>query len=116
MKNLWLKIILLILLLNLNINAQNKASYYASNFHGKLTASGIKFNNNLLTCAHKYLPFGTLLKVTNIKNNKSVLVIVTDRGPFVKNRVIDLSQEAFRKISSITQGVCEVIIEEILWL
>ncbi|WP_339888755.1 septal ring lytic transglycosylase RlpA family protein [uncultured Flavobacterium sp.] len=75
------------------------ASYYADRFTGRRTASGAIFNNKELTCAHKTLPFGTRLKITSIKTKKSVTVTVTDRGPFVKGRHIDLSKKAFMKIA-----------------
>lgn len=93
--------------------SQHKASYYAKSFHGKKTASGQIFRNDLLTCAHKTLPFGTLLKVTNVDNCKSVIVVVNDRGPFIKSRIIDLSMAAFKQIAPIKKGICNVIIEEI---
>ena len=76
------------------------ASYYNSKFNGKRTASGKKFNNNKLTAAHKKFPFGTKLKITNERNNKSVIVEVIDRGPFSKKREIDLTKRAFMKIAS----------------
>lgn len=76
------------------------ASYYGDRFNGRRTASGKIFNMNKLTAAHKKLPFGTIIKVTNPKNGKSVIVEITDRGPFVKGREIDLSKKAFYTISS----------------
>lgn len=76
------------------------ASYYNDKFNGKRTASGKKFNNNKLTAAHKKFPFGTKLKITNERNNKSVIVEVIDRGPFSKKREIDLTKKAFMKIAS----------------
>ena len=76
------------------------ASYYGERFNGRRTASGKIFNMNKLTAAHKKLPFGTIVKVTNEKNGKSVIVEITDRGPFVKGREIDLSKKAFFTISS----------------
>ena len=76
------------------------ASYYGERFNGRRTASGKIFNMNKLTAAHKKLPFGTIVKVTNIKNGKSVVVEITDRGPFVRGREIDLSKKAFYTISS----------------
>lgn len=76
------------------------ASYYHDKFNGRKTASGKKFDNNKLTAAHKKLPFGTKLKVTNELNKKSVIVEVTDRGPFVNGREIDLSKKAFMDIAS----------------
>jgi rare lipoprotein A len=75
------------------------ASYYHDRFTGRRTASGAIFNNKELTCAHKTLPFGTKLRVTSIKTGKSVDVKVTDRGPFVKGRHIDLSKKAFMLIA-----------------
>ncbi|MCK4755525.1 septal ring lytic transglycosylase RlpA family protein [candidate division WOR-3 bacterium] len=90
-----------------------KASYYGDKFHGKKTASGEVFNKWDYTCAHKKLPFGTKLKVTNLKNKKSVIVKVNDRGPFVKGRIIDLSYAAAKKIDMIKDGVIKVKIEKV---
>lgn len=76
------------------------ASYYADKFHNRKTASGKKYDKNKYSAAHKKLPFGTIIKVTNEANGKSVLVEVTDRGPFVRSREIDLSKKAFLEIAS----------------
>ncbi|KQW97812.1 septal ring lytic transglycosylase RlpA family protein [Flavobacterium sp. Root420] len=76
------------------------ASYYNDKFNGKRTASGKRFNNNKFTAAHKKFAFGTKLKITNERNNKSVIVEVIDRGPFSKKRDIDLTKKAFMKIAS----------------
>lgn len=76
------------------------ASYYADKFHGRRTASGKLFDMNKLTAAHKTLPFGTIVKVTNEMNGKSVIVEINDRGPFVRGREIDLSKKAFFIIAS----------------
>ena len=76
------------------------ASYYANKFHGKRTASGTRFDNNKLTAAHRKFVFGTMLRITNERNGKHVIVTVTDRGPFVKGREIDLSRRAFMQITS----------------
>jgi rare lipoprotein A len=76
------------------------ASYYADKFNGKRTTSGTRFDNNKYTAAHRKLPFGTRVKVTNIANGKSVVVEITDRGPFSRGREIDLSKRAFREIAS----------------
>ena len=76
------------------------ASYYANKFNGRRTASGKRFDNNKYTAAHKKLPFGTLVKVTNEANGKSVIVEITDRGPFSKVREIDLTKRAFMDIVS----------------
>lgn len=85
-----------------------KASYYAHKFHGRLTASGTKFNMYEMTCAHKKYPFGTLLKVRNPNNGKEVVVEVTDRGPFIRGRSIDLSYAAAKSIGMIPYGVMTV--------
>jgi len=76
------------------------ASYYHNKFNGRRTASGKRFDNNKYTAAHKKLPFGTIVKVTNEANGKSVIVEITDRGPFSKVREIDLSRRAFMDITS----------------
>lgn len=76
------------------------ASYYHNKFNGRRTASGKRFDNNKYTAAHKKLPFGTIVKVTNEANGKSVVVEITDRGPFSKVREIDLSRRAFMDITS----------------
>lgn len=75
-------------------------SYYANRFHGKKTASGKRFDMNKMTAAHKKLPFGTIVRITNEANGKSVVVEIIDRGPFVKGREIDLSKRAFFAIAS----------------
>jgi rare lipoprotein A len=75
------------------------ASYYADKFHGRRTASGALFDMNKYTAAHKKFPFGTKLRITNEANGASVIVEVTDRGPFVKSREIDLSKKAFMEIA-----------------
>lgn len=91
------------------------ASYYAEKFHGRRTASGQKFDMNKLTAAHKKLPFGTKIRVTNEANGKSVIVEVNDRGPFVKSREIDLSKKAFMAIASSKKaGSMRVTIETIV--
>lgn len=106
-----MKIIILCLILN-NFNINNDSitmiSYYSNKHHGKKTASGKKFNMNNLTAAHKTLPFGTKVKITNLKNNKSVIITINDRGPFIKNRGFDLSKAAFKKISSLKYGKIKV--------
>lgn len=74
-------------------------SYYGAKFHGKRTASGSIFNMNALTAAHKTLPFGTEVEVTNKKTNESVVVKITDRGPFIRGRILDLSKAAASRIN-----------------
>ena len=76
-----------------------EASHYADKFNGRRTASGKKFHNNNYTAAHKTLKFGTKVKVTNVANNKSVIVTITDRGPFTRNREIDMAKKPFLEIS-----------------
>ena len=87
------------------------ASYYAEDFHGKKTSNGECFNMNDYTCAHKSLPFDTILKVTNLANGKSVQVRVNDRGPFVASREIDLSKAAAVKLGMIGTGTAKVKLE-----
>ncbi len=84
------------------------ASWYGGKFHGRLTASGEVFNTNDFTAAHKTLPFGTIVRVTNLDNGKSVVVRINDRGPFVAGRVIDLSRAAASAIGMIGKGVAHV--------
>ena len=89
------------------------ASYYADKFEGKATASGEIFSQKKLTAAHKTLSFGTKLKVTNLQNGKTVLVTVNDRGPFVEDRIIDLSKAAAEQLGMLGNGVIKVRIETI---
>ena len=86
----------------------SKASYYGGHHHGRKTASGEVFNMNADTAAHKKLPFGTKLEVTNTKNDQSVIVRVTDRGPFIAGRDLDLSKGAFSKIAKLSSGVISI--------
>ena len=86
-------------------------SFYGTKFHGKPTSSGEVFDMNKLTCAHKSLPFNTILKVTNEDNGKSVVVRVNDRGPFIEGRDLDLSYAAAREIGLIGVGVKQLKIE-----
>lgn len=85
-----------------------QASWYGANHHGKKTASGERFNQSALTAAHRTLPFGARVKVTNTLNNKSVVVRINDRGPYGKGRIIDLSRAAAKKINMINHGVAPV--------
>ncbi len=90
------------------ITETGKASYYGNEFNGKKTANGQTFNKNALTAAHKTLPFGTVVKVTNVSNGKTVTVVINDRGPYAKGRIIDLSEKAAASIDMVNQGVAEV--------
>ena len=87
------------------------ASYYGADFHGRRTASGEIFDQWKMTCAHRSLPFGTRLKVTNMENKRSVVVRVNDRGPWVTGRIIDLSYAAAKNLDMIEKGVIKVKIE-----
>ncbi|EJF09619.1 MULTISPECIES: septal ring lytic transglycosylase RlpA family protein [Pontibacter] len=85
-----------------------KASYYSNKLHGRKMANGEAYNRRKLTAAHRTLPFGTKVKVTNLQTNKSVKVSITDRGPFVKGRVIDLSEAAAKRLDYISAGIVPV--------
>ena len=87
---------------------QGKASWYGGAFHGRLTANGERYDIGKLTAAHKKLPFGTQVLVTNTHTQKSVVVKINDRGPFVDERIIDLSPAAFKQIGSLGKGVMSV--------
>ena len=87
------------------------ASYYSKGLHGSRTASGERHNSNEMVAAHRSLPFGTKVKVTNLSNGKEVIVKINDRGPFAKGRVIDLSYGAFSKIESPGKGLTNVKLE-----
>ncbi|MEX6508205.1 septal ring lytic transglycosylase RlpA family protein [Jiella sp. M17.18] len=84
------------------------ASYYGRDFHGRRTADGERFNMNAMTAAHKTLPFGTKVKVTNERNGRSVVVRINDRGPYHGGRIIDLSRAAAKRIGMINSGTAKV--------
>jgi rare lipoprotein A len=88
-----------------------KASYYADKYQSRQTASGELFDQRANTAAHKTLPFGTRVKVTNVDNGRSVIVRINDRGPFVRGRIIDLSKSAFSAIANTRAGVVRVVVE-----
>jgi rare lipoprotein A len=88
-----------------------KASYYAAKFDGRTTASGEVFWNHMMTAAHKTLPFGTKVRVTNISNGRSIEVIINDRGPFVAGRIIDLTSTGFAALDNISRGVIDVRVD-----
>ena len=92
-------------------SADGIASWYGPGFHGKKTSNGETYDQNGLTAAHKTLPMNTILKVTNLNNNRQVTVRVNDRGPFVNNRIIDLSKGAASKIDMIASGTAPVRLE-----
>lgn len=89
------------------------ASFYAMKFQFRKTSSGERFNQLALTAAHRTLPFGTRVRVTNLMNNRSVVVKINDRGPYIDNRIIDLSRSAFSKIGDTDSGLINVRIEVI---
>ena len=91
---------------------KGKASFYAQKFHGRKTASGERLHRDSLTCAHLTYPFGTKLKVYNPANGRSVVVRVTDRGPYVRGRIIDLSWRAAKELGIISQGVATVFVQK----
>jgi rare lipoprotein A len=109
-----LNILFLLILTNLFASAQTqtgKASFYADKFEGHATANGEKYKHSKLTAAHKTLPFGTKVRVTNTANKKTVEVIINDRGPYVDGRIIDLSKSAAEQLGFIQQGLADVAIE-----
>ncbi len=90
-----------------------KASWYGPGFHGQKTANGEHYDQMSFTAAHKSLKFGTLLKVTNLKNNKSVVVRINDRGPYIAGRDLDLSKAAALSLGMVRRGVAKIKVEEI---
>jgi rare lipoprotein A len=84
---------------------------YGDQLAGKKTASGEAFDPAALTMAHPTLPFGTRVRVTNVENRRSVVVVVNDRGPFVRGRIADLSEAAARRLGMIADGVVEALLE-----
>jgi rare lipoprotein A len=93
------------------LSQRGRISLYGNAFKGKHTASGDVFDPERLTMAHRTLPFGTRVRVTNLENQRSVEVIVNDRGPFVRGRIADLSAEAARQIGMVIDGVVEGLLE-----
>lgn len=93
--------------------AEGQASYYGARHHGNKTASGERFDQNALTAAHRSLPFGSQVQVTNLRNNKIVMVRINDRGPYAKQRIIDLSQKAAEQLGMLRDGVVPVRIEQL---
>jgi len=103
-------------LLSVTASAQfqtGRASFYADKFEGHLTANGEKYRHSRLTAAHKTLPFGTKVRVTNLGNNKSVDVVINDRGPYAEGRIIDLSKSAAEVLGFVSQGLADVRLEVI---
>ena len=87
------------------------ASWYGNEYHGRATASGEIFNENAMTAAHRSLPFGTLVRVKNLQNDRTCVVRINDRGPFIRGRIIDLSKRAARELGMLAAGVVPVRLE-----
>lgn len=90
-----------------------KASWYGPGFHGQKTANGEQYDQMSFTAAHKTLKFGTLLKITNLRNKKSVVVRINDRGPYIAGRDLDLSKAAALALGMVKRGVAKIKVEEI---
>ena len=93
--------------------AEGQASYYGARHHGNKPASGGRFDQNALTAAHRSLPFGSRVQVTNLRNDKRVVVRINDRGPFTNKRIIDLSQKAAEQLDMLRDGVVPVRVEQL---
>ncbi|MCG4451994.1 septal ring lytic transglycosylase RlpA family protein [Pseudomonas sp. MMS21-TM103] len=93
--------------------AEGQASYYGARHHGQKTASGERFDRHALTAAHRSLPFGSKVLVTNLRNDKSVVVRINDRGPYAKKRIIDLSQKAAEQLDMLRAGVVPVRLQQL---
>lgn len=115
MKRIKLALATLLLALAGTVSAQitevGLASFYADKFDGRMTASGETFSQKKMTAAHRTLPFGTVVRVTNLDNNLSVDVTINDRGPFVEKRIIDLSKAAAEKLKFVSKGTASVKVE-----
>lgn len=113
-KSILLTLLAIFVLANIETIAQNNiaktgnATFYGNKWHGRRTSSGSIYHKDSLTCAHRTLPFGTLLKVTNKRNGKEVVVKVTDRGPFRKGAIVDLSTAAAKEIDMLGAGIVPV--------
>ncbi|SHG94006.1 septal ring lytic transglycosylase RlpA family protein [Ferrimonas marina] len=90
---------------------QGQASFYADKYQGRTTANGERFDQQAMTAAHKTLPFGTRVRVTNLNNGKQIVVRINDRGPFVRGRIIDLSYRGFSQLASPSEGLIPVKME-----
>jgi len=104
-------LLFLVILINLQIycfEENGTASWYGPSFHGKITANGEVFDTNTYTAAHRTLPFGSIVKVISEENNKETIVRITDRGPFAKDRIIDLSKSAALDIGMLKKGTMNV--------
>lgn len=108
------KLILIMIITVTSVIFGGHASFYGGRLHGSMTASGERFDQNAFTAAHKKLPLGSIVRVTNPSNGKSAIVRINDRGPYVKGRVIDLSAASFKSIENPKAGVIKNVIIEVL--
>ncbi|WP_321294722.1 septal ring lytic transglycosylase RlpA family protein [Marinifilum fragile] len=92
----------------IDYSEEGKASFYSDYFEGRKTSSGEIFHQWKYTAAHRSLPFGTWVKVINLENKRSVIVLINDRGPFAKGRIIDLSKEAAKQVGNLNEGIFRV--------
>jgi rare lipoprotein A len=97
------------------LTLEGVVSYYADDFHGKQTSSGETYDMHALTAAHRTFPFGTKVRVTNLENNKTVIIRVNDRGPFKEGRIMDLSMGAAKEIDLILNGTARARLEVLEW-
>ncbi len=117
MKKTFMLILLLICLLNMACGRKvgeverGKASYYSKDFEGRITFNGEIFSNRKLTAAHKTLPMGTIVRVTNLANGRSIDVRINDRGPYTGGRIIDLTERAFGRIADKEAGIIDVSVQ-----
>lgn len=112
MKKIILTLLFLLAISGVKAQTVGLATFYGTKFNNKRTASGEMYRKDSLVCAHRTYPFGTLLKVQNLKNDKEVIVRVIDRGPFKKGRIVDLSYAAAKAIDMISHGVTKVEVSE----
>ena len=113
MRKLLFLTVAILTIISLTVCAQStymdgRASYYHNSLHGRKMANGQRYNRDSMTCAHRSLPFGTRLRVTNPMNGQQVIVKVTDRGPYVRGRIIDLSYAAASRLGTLRSGVAMV--------
>lgn len=111
-KILLLPIVVLLCIFGATAQQRGKATYYSHRLHGVRMSDGSRYHRDSMTCAHKTYPMGTILKVHNLSNDKEVYVKVTDRGPYGKGKIIDLSYAAAREIGMIGAGIANVEVEE----
>jgi rare lipoprotein A len=96
---------------NVGSVSRGKAAWYGGKFQGRKTASGEKFDKRKLTAAHRKLPFGSKVRVTNLGNGKTVVVRINDRGPYGRGRIIDVSEAAAKKLGMLRAGIAKVKVE-----